>query len=227
MVSGGTPRPGALVAAQFLRVESHRPEVRGGARHLQGLGELELELGSDGQGVLLASLLLASARLEFRQSRRAPGGQAGDALLAEPRRGRYAARRGAVPLRARRDELREPPRDASRAEGAAVRARQALHGSHFPRRSEPVAAGRTALLRRRRRMSHGVPFPSHAADVHGDPPRGPDADRRHPRADAADPGELPMGDVPAQPRRADARDGDRTTNATTCTRNTPPIRRRA
>ena len=34
-------------------------------------------------------------------------------------------------------------------------------------------------------------------------------DRRHLAADAADPAELPVGAVPAQPRRADARDGHR------------------
>ncbi len=34
-------------------------------------------------------------------------------------------------------------------------------------------------------------------------------DHRHPRADAADPGDVPVGDLPAQPRRADAGDGDR------------------
>ena len=39
--------------------------------------------------------------------------------------------------------------------------------------------------------------------------RGPLPDHRHPAPDAGDPGELPVGDLPAQPRRADARDGDR------------------
>ena len=41
------------------------------------------------------------------------------------------------------------------------------------------------------------------------------------------PDELPVGDLPAQPRRADARDGDRAGSATTCTACTPPTRRRA
>ena len=37
----------------------------------------------------------------------------------------------------------------------------------------------------------------------------PHADRRHHAADAGDPRGLPVGDLPAQPRRAHARDGDR------------------
>ena len=38
---------------------------------------------------------------------------------------------------------------------------------------------------------------------------GPLPDRRHPGADAGHPRDLPVGAVPAQPRRADAGDGDR------------------
>ncbi len=49
---------------------------------------------------------------------------------------------------------------------------------------------------------------------------------RHPiieimAADAGHPRQLPVGDLPAQPRRADARDGDAARSATTCTRCTP------
>ena len=86
------------------------------------------------------------------------------------------------------------------------------------RRGEPVARGRARVLRRRRRMPHGVPLPADAAHVHGDRPGGPLPDHRDHGADAGHPGELPVGDLPAQPRRADARDGDRAASATTCTR---------
>ena len=65
------------------------------------------------------------------------------------------------------------------------------------------------VLRRRRRVPHGVPLPADAAHVHGDRAGGPLPDRRDHAADAGHPGELPVGDLPAQPRRADARDGDR------------------
>ena len=77
------------------------------------------------------------------------------------------------------------------------------------RRGQPMAGGRRRVLRRRRRVPHGVPLPGDAADVHGAAPRAGDADLRDPRADARDPRQLPVGPVPAQPRRADARDGHR------------------
>ena len=40
------------------------------------------------------------------------------------------------------------------------------------------------LLRQRRRVPYGLPLPDHAAHLHGDPPRGADADRRDHGADA-------------------------------------------
>ena len=48
-------------------------------------------------------------------------------------------------------------------------------------------------------------------------------DRRDHGADARDSGRLPVGDLPAQPRRAHARDGDATKSATTCTGSTRAI----
>ena len=41
------------------------------------------------------------------------------------------------------------------------------------------------------------------------------------------PGQLPVGDLPAQSRRADARNGDRSESATICGRTTPPTGARA
>src|SRR3954469_3998891 len=58
-------------------------------------------------------------------------------------------------------------------------------------------------------MPHGVPFPGDAPAVHGDPDGGSLSTDRDPAVDAADPGGLPVGALPAQSRRADARDGDR------------------
>src|SRR6516164_4551069 len=58
-------------------------------------------------------------------------------------------------------------------------------------------------------MPYGVPFSADAANLHGGLDRRPPSDNRH---NAPDPGysrELPMGRIPAQPRRGDARDGDR------------------
>ena len=65
------------------------------------------------------------------------------------------------------------------------------------------------VLRQRRRVPHGLPLPADAAPVHGSADGGPVPDHRHPAPDAGDPGQDAVGGVPAQPRRADARDGDR------------------
>ncbi len=72
-----------------------------------------------------------------------------------------------------------------------------------------MAGGRGRVLRLGRRVPHVVPLPGHAAAVHGAAHGGPVPDHRHPGADPGDPRDLPVGDVPAQPRRAHARDGDR------------------
>ena len=104
------------------------------------------------------------------------------------------------------ENLPETPRvPAARAR----RDRRALPRPRAAGRGQPVAGRRRRVLRRRRRVPHGLPLPRHAAHVHGGAPRGGDADLRDPRPDARDPRELPVGPVPAQPRRADARDGHR------------------
>ena len=60
-----------------------------------------------------------------------------------------------------------------------------------------------------RRVPHGVPLPAHAPHVPGRQARRPRADRVDHGRDAAHPRGLPVGPVPAQPRRADAGDGHR------------------
>ena len=64
-------------------------------------------------------------------------------------------------------------------------------------------------LGRRRRVPDGVPLPGDAPHLHGRPAGVPVPDLGDPRADPADPGRLPVGHLPAQPRRADPRDGHR------------------
>ncbi len=61
----------------------------------------------------------------------------------------------------------------------------------------------------RRRMPHGVPLPADAPHLHGGPARAALPDLRDPGPDPADTVRLPVGHLPAQPRRADARDGHR------------------
>ena len=71
-----------------------------------------------------------------------------------------------------------------------------------------MARGRARVFRRRRRMPHGLPLPADAAHLHGDRAGGPPPDHRDHAADAGHSRQLPVGDLPAQPRRADAGDGD-------------------
>ncbi len=63
--------------------------------------------------------------------------------------------------------------------------------------------------RRRRRVPDGLPLPGDAAHLHGRAPGVALPDLGDPRADPAHPGRLPVGHLPAQPRRAHPRDGHR------------------
>ncbi len=209
MVPARPPRPARQPGAQLLRVERHARPLRRGAHHLRRLRELQLVVGPGRRRLLLAPLLLPPARPELGQPRGAAGDVQHRRLLARDGGRRAAPRRGAVPVRARRHELREPARDARGAEGAARPHRRALRRPHAARRGQPVARGRGRLLRRGRRVPHGLPLPAHAAHVHGGADGGPLPADRHPRPDAADRRRLPVGHLPAQPRRADPRDGHR------------------
>ena len=96
-----------------------------------------------------------------------------------------------------------------------------LPGPGAARRGQPVAGRRGRLLRRqarprhrrvplrRRRVPHVLPLPRDATHLHGRTPGEPVPDLGDPRADPGDPGRLPVGHLPAQPRRADPRDGHR------------------
>ena len=100
--------------AQLVRLERQRPEVLRHPHHFHRHREVELDLGSGGRRLLLAPLLLAPARPQFRQSARALGHRPGDAALARHGRRRFPARRDSLSVRARRHQQREPPRDPRR-----------------------------------------------------------------------------------------------------------------
>ncbi len=170
--------------ARLVRLVGHRAPLRGRADHLHRHGDVELDVGRGGRRVLLAPLLLPPARPELRQPR-GPGGDARRAaLLAGARPRRLPPRRRALPLRARGHERREPAGDARLPqEGAHDRGRR-VPRPRPARRGQPVAGGRRRVLRRGRRVPHGVPLPGDAAHVHGAPPRGGRADLRDPRAHA-------------------------------------------
>ena len=152
----------------------------------------------------------------------------GDAALARYRRRRLPARRDPLSVRARGHQQRKPARDA--------RGHQ-----DDPRASSTPTRPDRMLLAEANQWPEDVqhyfgdgdechmayPLPADAAHVHGDRAGGPLPDHRHPAADAGHPGELPVGAVPAQPRRADARDGDRRGARLPVVAPTPPIRARA
>ncbi len=209
MVPARPEGPGGQSLAQLLRVERHPGPVPGRPHHLQRLRGLQLVVGSGGRSVLLAPVLLAPAGPELRQRRGAPGAGVTGGPLAADRGRRAAPGRRALPLRAPGDELREPARDPRLPARPAPARGRALPGPPAAGRGQPVARGRRRVLRGRRRVPHGLPLPPDAPALHGDPDGGSLPDHRHPPADPGDPGRLPVGALPAQPRRAHARDGDR------------------
>ena len=181
VVPARAPRAARQPGARLLRLERHARALPRGAHHLQGLRALQLDVGSRGERVLLASLLRPPARSQLREPGRARGDVRGRRLLVRPRDRRPPARRGALPLRGRGDQLREPPEDPRLSQEAAGAHRREVEKPDAPRRGQPVAGGRGGLLRRRRRVPHELPLPDHAADVHGDSDGGPVSDHRHPR----------------------------------------------
>ena len=107
-------RASRIDRTQLLRLERHRSEVQRRAHHLHRHRKIQLDLGSRRPGLLLASLLLAPAGSELRQSRGAGRSPPRDALLARHGRGRAAHRRHSVSGRARRHQLRESSRNPRR-----------------------------------------------------------------------------------------------------------------
>ena len=208
VVPGGPTGAEGFARAQLLRLERRPQALQRHAHHLHRHREIELDLRRGGRPVLLAPLLQPPARSQLRQPGGAVRGAEDDGVLARDGRGRLPARRGALPDRARRHLQREPARDARGHQGDPPPRRREVSGPAAAGRGQHVARGRARVLRRRRRVPHGVPLPADAAHVHGHRAGGPAPGGGDPGADARHPGQLPVGGVPAQPRRADARDGD-------------------
>ena len=148
---------------------------------------------AEAQRLLLAPLLLAPARPEFRQSARGRGRAAGDEALARCRRRRLPARRRALSLRARRHQQRKSSGDPRGHQAAARRARRLCAGQGAAGRSQPMAGRRAAIFRQWRRMPHGLPLSADAAHLHGDRAGRPLSDHRHHAADAGNPGRTASG----------------------------------
>ena len=198
---------------RLLRLGRRRQAVPRRPDHLRRHRSLQLDLRPGPQAVLLAPLLLPPAGPQLREPGRPGGDHLRPAVLARPGHRRLPARRGALPLRRGGHQLREPARHARLPQAGPRRDRRPLPGHRAARRGQPMARGRRRLLRRlrrrRRRMPHGVPLPRHAAHLHGGTPRIALPGLRNPRQDPGDPLRLPVGHLPAQPRRAHPRNGHR------------------
>ena len=201
--------PAGSRQARLLRLERRPEQVRRHAHHLHRHRDVQLGVGPGGAAVLLAPLLQPPARPQLRQPARAARGAAHHALLARHGRRRLPARRHPLPGRARGHQQREQPRDARGHQADPRRPRRSTTAASCCSPRPTVARGRAPVLRRRRRVPHGVPLPADAAALHVDRDGGPPSAGGDHGADPAHPGQLPVGDLPAQPRRAHARDGDR------------------
>ena len=160
--------------------------------------------------------------------RRARGGARRHALLARSRRRRAAARCRAVPDRARGHQQREPARDPRGAASASA----PRSTRHYPGRMLLAEANQWPEDTKEYfgngdecHMAFHFPLMPRMYMALAREDRFPD--HRHHAPDAADPRELPVGDLPAQSRRADARDGDGLASATISGRPTRPTGARA
>ena len=181
--------------------------------HLRRHRDVQLDLRPRARAVLLAPVLLPPARPQLRQPRR-PGGDARRAaVLAGPR---ASTASGSTPCptssSARAPTARTSPRRTSSSSGCA----------RWSTRSTRTACCWPRPTSGRRTSSSTSATPDGGDECHMAfhfplMPRIFMAVRREsalpdlgdPGADAGDPAELPVGHLPAQPRRADARDGHR------------------
>src|SRR5580704_13663440 len=107
MVPTRTPFACRKCISRLLCMERYAGEVQRSANNFSGFRTLQLVMGPGSQGVLLPPVLLTSAGSQLRQSGGYPRNSKGDLVLAGARRRRPPARRGSLPLQARRNELRE------------------------------------------------------------------------------------------------------------------------
>ena len=167
-----------------------------------------------------------------RPQRGQPGGAGRDRpdrrVLAAARRERLPGRRRAVPARARRHRRRRAGRPPPVPQGAAG-VRPAPPGRRHPARRGQPAAARAARASSATRTATSSTSSSTSRSCSGSTWRSPGSDAgpvEQALADAAGRAvRLAVGDVPAQPRRADARPAHATTSARRCSPPSVPTRR--
>ena len=145
-------------AKRNFYVWSDDPEaVRRHAHHLHRHREVELDVGRRRPAVLLAPLLQPPARPELRQ----PAGAEGDASRPCASGSTWAwtasgSTRFPTCSSAKARTTRTCPRRTTSSSRSARQIDAQLPRPPAARRGEPVARGRARILRRRRRMPHGV-----------------------------------------------------------------------
>ena len=196
--------------ARLVRVVGHRAPLRGRADHLHRHRDVELDVGRRGaaptSGTASSPTSPTSTTTTPRSRRRCSRSCASGSTSASTASGSTPSR---TSTSARAPTARTCPRRTSTSSACA-------------RRSTPSYPDRVLL-------AEANQWPADVVEYFGDGdechmafhfpvmPRmfmalrreEADADLRDPRPDAGDPGQLPVGPVPAQPRRADARDGHR------------------
>ncbi len=220
-------RQARLGGPQLLRAVRQRPVLRRHPHHLLRHREVQLELGRRGRRLLRHRFYSHQPDLNFDNP------QVLNEVLSVMRFwldiGIDGLRLDAVPYLVER----EGTTNENLAETHEVIRKIRSHlderytGRLLLAEANHVAGGRPAVLRRRqrrrhgrhhrrgqpgrrrggRRMPHGLPLPADAAHVHGHRPGRPLPDHRHHAADPRGAAELPVGDLPAQPRRTDAGNG--------------------
>ena len=123
---------------------------------------------------------------ELRQPGRAGADAERAPLLARPRARRVSARCRAYLYERDGTNGEKLPETHAFCGGCAARSTRATRIVSFGR-GQSVAGRCRAVLRRRRRVPHGLPLSRDATHVHGDPARGCAADCGDPGVDAADP----------------------------------------
>ena len=198
-----------LAQARLVCLERRSREVQGGAHHLHRHREVELDLVRDGARVLLAPLLLAPARPQLRQ----PGSSTGHAR-SRVTTGSTSASTASAPTpcpistSARAPTARICPRRTTSSKRCARTSRQRHPHALLLAEANQWPEDVVEYFGAGRRVPHGLPLPHHAAPLHGAASGRPPPHRRDSGAHARHPRELPVGNVPPQPRRADAGDGD-------------------
>ena len=200
---------------RLLRLVRHRRALPGRPDHLRRHRAVELDLGPGAPAVLLAPVLQPPARPQLRQ----PRGPRGDARGAARSGSTWASTAsGSTPCPTSTSAPAPTARTSPRPTSSCKQGAASSSTTNYPGRVLLAEANQWPAdvvdyfgdsERRRRRVPHGLPLPGDAAHLHGRPPRVALPDLGDPRADAGDPRRLPVGHLPAQPRRADPRDGHR------------------